>query len=56
MDRRSGYRLQRIDHPTSNSDGMSDLLFQNNDLTPAIWEMNGATAGSRSPSRLGLAH
>ena len=24
-----------------NGDGKSDLLFQNSDGTPAIWEMNG---------------
>ena len=27
-----------------NGDNMSDLLFQNTDGTPAIWEMNGTTA------------
>src|SRR5438105_9000982 len=26
-----------------NGDGMAEILWQNNDGTPAIWEMNGTT-------------
>ena len=37
-----------------NGDGMSDILFQNTDGTPSIWEMNGtsiiAAAGLPNPS------
>src|SRR5215469_927558 len=32
-----------------NADGMSDLLFQNTDGTPTIWEMNGTTPTSMTP-------
>src|SRR5262249_61050466 len=42
----SGSQWHAIGTGDFNGDGMSDILFQNNDGTPLVWTMNGTSVVS----------